>query len=540
MNRSNISWRVWLYALVLATALSLPHIVALANTPDGWQYSGALVLPDGFRVDYNSHIAKMWQGARGEFAYQLLFTHEEHPGLPTVQGFYVALGAIAGVLGLGFALTYHIARIVLTVTMILALWRFAWLYFDDARGRWLALIFGTLVTGWGWLLFFVAPLMSANVAPIEFWLIDAYNAIGALYMPHFAAAITLQLVAFVLYEQWRKRPNPRHIILLTLVLLVDAIIQPYVVLLTFPLFGLLTAYHVFISKTLALRHALFLIVPALAHGGIVVYQYLAIAGHPIWADFTAQNLTLSPAPLYYVMGYLPFLLVMLVGGGALVQVVRADSRWLLPVLWVALVMILLYLPLPTQRRYLLGVQSPLAILTAYAWIHGVQARFGKRLSRNLLIPVLALSMIAPLLLLTMNSLSLANPQTSANQFYTDDERTAAQWIRQNTDRDALILTTFDTTQRGTGGAVVALTGRRVFIGHWIETAAFNPKQAQLARFYDTDSDRAWRRAFLRDIDADYVWYDTEARTYGDWSPATADYLRPVIETERVILYEVQS
>ena len=43
---------VWVFALFIALLTTLPHIIALMNTPQGWQYSGALPVPAGFRVDF--------------------------------------------------------------------------------------------------------------------------------------------------------------------------------------------------------------------------------------------------------------------------------------------------------------------------------------------------------------------------------------------------------------------------------------------------------------------------------------------------------
>jgi hypothetical protein len=520
---------VWLFAFFIAFLITLPPLFALDNIPQGWQYSGALPVPGGFRVDYNSHLAKMWQGSRGEFAYQLLFTHEDHPALPTVQGFYVALGAVAGLFKLNFALTYHLVRFVLTVIMVLTLWHFAAYFFAKNRERWLVLLFGTLAAGWGWM---ILPF-TRDIAPIEFWLMDAYNLIGAMYMPHFVAAIILQMLAFLTYETWRKQHEPYHLLVLTITLFLDAIIQPYVVLLTFPMFGLLTAYHVFIGKTLPLKRALLLIIPAIAHGGIVLYQYALIQNNPIWANFTAQNLTLSPPPILYLFGYLPFLVPIFLSIKALWHTVRQDERWLLPVMWVLLVVILLYMPIATQRRYLLGVQTPLAVLAAFGWIYGMKT---KRASL-VLIPYLALSFIAPLLLILGNILAFTSVEDNA-VFYTQDELRSAEWIRDNTADDALILTTFNPDERGTGGVVVALTGRRVFSGHWIETAYFEEKTQQLETLYDADTSDDARQTFLSEIQADYIWYDSEAQATGAWLPDNADYLQPVFETQSIIIYEV--
>jgi uncharacterized membrane protein len=86
--------------------------------------------------------------------------------------------------------------------------------------------------------------------------------------------------------------------------------------------------------------------------------------------------------------------------------------------------------------------------------------------------------------------------------------------------------------------LVAATGQRVFIGHWFETANFEEKMAQVRRFYAATTSDDWRRDFLNEIGAVYVWYDDHARASGDWNPAEADYLESVFSSETVTIYRV--
>ena len=526
---------VWGYALLLAILTSLPYVVGAVSTLDGWGYSGAATLPDGAVVDYNSHMAKMWQGARGQFDYHILFTHEDHAGLPTVQGFYVALGVFAGLTSLDFALFYHLVRFILTLIMVLAIWAFMSRYLEEIGERWAGTFFATIVLGWSWILFFIAPdlVIQPERAPIELWLFDAYNLLGAFIMPHFSAVVILQIIAFLTFDSWLKNPQPKHIFILTIVLLIDAIIQPYVVLMTFPIFGILTVYAVFIKRNITIRQALWLIVPALAHGGIAIFQYLIITSDPIWASFTAQNLTLSPPPYYYILGYLPLLIPIIFGWRHITTALKNDDRWLLPIVWIVVVMLLLYAPFPTQRRYLLGVQTPLALLAGLGWYRVVLVRITESWRPFANIPYLSASGLALLMVLAGNIIGLMTPSADSGVFYTPDDIQASEWIQANMPTDSLILTTFAS---GSGGKVVSLTGRRVFMGHWIETAYFADKQEQLAIFYDTETDDEWRQSFLSNTGIDLIWYDEGARETGDWQPSNAEFLSLVLDSETVQLY----
>ncbi|MBI5669042.1 MAG: hypothetical protein HZC41_13640 [Chloroflexi bacterium] len=548
---------VWLFALALAILTSLPYLVGWWSTPAGWQYSGAAAVPVGAQVDFNSHLAKMWQGSRGQWDYHLLFTHEPHPGLPLVQGFYVALGALAQVTLLSLPAAYHIARFILTIGLVLALWAFASHFLEKRSERWLALLFGTIASGWSWLLLALDPAMTAQLSPIEFWLTDAFNLLGAFVMPHFAAVVIVQIVIVLAFEGWVRTPPPdslsihgqggqvgtRYIvslpvIVLTLALAAQAIIQPYAALLFGPLLVILAGYHVFSTQKLSLRRALWLLLPLNIYAALMLYQYVALHSHPVWSSFAEQNQTLSPLVTYYLLGYLPFILPMAFGLRTFLMD-RPDDRWWMPILWVALVAMLLYAPFPTQRRYLLGVQTPLAMLAAYGWSRAVLPCLSRRLRPLASIVYFGLASVGLMAVIAVNAVALSQPERHTDVFYQPDEARAFDWLRQETnDRNALVLTVADESGRGSGGRLVAALGLRVYLGHWIETADFADKVANVRHFYDQATTDEWRKTFLKDTGVAYIWYDEYARAVGDWNPAGADYLEPVFTSEKVTIYRV--
>jgi hypothetical protein len=531
---------VWVYAIVIALVCLTPYFVAQVSTPDGWEYSGALPVPDGVKVDYYSHMAQMWQGSAFDFDNNILFTHEKHAGLPTVQNFYFVLGAIAQITGLSFSTMYHVAQFILTILMILAIWTFASRYLKTIGERWVAMFFATIVFGWSWILFFVVPDMTLlpGLTPIELWLSDAYNLLGVMVLPHFPTAVILQIIAFLTFDSWLQHPQRRYIVLLTIVLLLDAIIQPHVVLMTFLVFGIMTAYFLFFKRTIGFMHVFWLIPPALAHGGIAVMQYLMIMNDPVWATYASQNQTLSPPPIYYVLGFMPLLIPIFLGWRHIVEAIKKDNRWLLPLVWVLVVVVLLYAPFPTQRRYLLGVQTPLAVLAGLGWYKVVMVRITESWRPFANIPYITAGSLGFLMILVVNVVGLSNPRTIKGSFYLPDEVSASMWIKENTTIDSLILTTFDWDTSGSGGKVVSMTGRRVYIGHWIETKDFDYKRNQLAKFYNPETPDGWRQMFLSSVGVDVIWYDDDVANFGDWLPSDAEFLSLAVETDTVQLYTI--
>jgi hypothetical protein len=366
-------------------------------------------------------------------------------------------------------------------------------------------------------------------------------------MPHFAVAIILQIMIVLSYEKWIRLPNTdtalkrarwRSLAILTLALAADSIVQPYVVLLFVPLLVILTAYHVFSARRLTWRQALWLLIPLGIHALLVAYQYLTISADPVWASFTDQNQTLSPLVTYYLLGYLPFIIPIALGARQF-MLDTSDDHWWLPILWVGLVTVLLYAPFPTQRRYLLGVQTPLAVLAAYGWSRSILPRLKPRRRPLLTTLYLALGSVALVGIISANVTAMKNPSRNKQVFYQPDELLGYAWLlRETTGRNDVVLTTFDTTGQGSGGRLVAATGQRVFVGHWFETIDFENKVAQVRHFYDPATPDGWRREFLNDIGAVYVWYDDYARATGDWDPSTASYLEPVFTSDTVTIYQV--
>ncbi|RMG90226.1 MAG: hypothetical protein D6712_00235 [Chloroflexi bacterium] len=529
---------LWLFAILVAIVTTIPYLVGIFFAPDGWVYHGSLPIPGGFTVDYNSHMAKMWQGARGDWDYRLLFTHEDHIGLNGVQGFYVALGAISSLFSLSFPVVYHLARIILIIALVFALWRFAARFFTSSRECWIVLLLGTVAAGWSWVLL-IFPSLTAEVSPIEFWLFDAFTILAMIYMPHFVAAILLQIVAFLALDAWLSRGGGwRALTIMTFALQLDAFIQPYAAPVLVMLVILLGAYHTFSAKTLHWRRAIKLALPLFGYGVVVLAQYVAMQADPIWADFVSQNITASPNILFYIFGYAPFIIPILFGARHFLLGEKQDDIWWLPLFWLFLVAALLYAPLPTQRRYLLGVQTPLAVLAAYGWAKVLLPRFSERYQAVVFSIYILFAALAPLALILFNTVQLSEDAKPLQVYSSPDEVAAYMWVQQNTEPYALFLTTFDWSGSGSGGKLVAMTGRRAFLGHWIETARFDDKIAQAQRFYNAATSDEWRQNFLEEIGADYLWYSDFERAWGEWNPADADYLTPVFTKGTVTIYAV--
>ncbi|MBN2472334.1 MAG: hypothetical protein JXN59_16535, partial [Anaerolineae bacterium] len=288
--------RVWLVIGLLAIAANLPYVVGALNAPEGGAFSGNAFAQT--HVDYNSHMAKIQQGLGGEWLLTLRFTPEEHPP-QLVQPLYTGLGQLARLTGLPPVTVYHLGRLAGMLLMWWAIWQFVARSLPDERVRWWAFLLATVVGGLGWVLYLVAPAQAADVAPIEFWLLDAYTLLAALTFPHFPLVIAALIGYALLLDRWLARPGWRGGLGLALLGAAIGLLQPFDLLLTALLTAILTIFH-WRRGRLTIRQGLGLLPAAVVHAGLVIYYALAFESHPVWRVFTAQNLTLSPPPVYYL------------------------------------------------------------------------------------------------------------------------------------------------------------------------------------------------------------------------------------------------
>lgn len=529
--------RVWLAIVLLLVVVFVPYLAGYLNAPPGGAFTGNALYTT--RVDYNSHLAKMQLGQRGEWLYHLLFTPEDHPP-ELIQTFYVALGHLARLTSLSIVLVYQLARAACTVVMLLAIWQFVVHFLPDDRSRWPAFLLAVVVGGLGWMLYFIAPQFTRQeIAPIEFWLLDAYTFLAALTFPHFSGSVAA-LVAFMLVlDRWLHAPYWRAIGLMSILALVLGWLQPFDMLLT----GLVTAIAALWAvrqRRLMITHLLMLTPVALVHLLVAGYHFLALTSSPVWEGFNTQNVTLTPPLLYLLFGYFWLLVPAMIGLRRAWQ--ERQLSLLLPVVWIGMTAVLIYVPLQMQRRFLLGVQVPLAVVAAVGigemrhwWLgRGRSARWWQRL----ILLALLLAMISHVLLLAL-TLMEARPTARPDLFLTADELAAYDWLRAQPE-EMVVFTAF-----ASGGKLVGFTGRRTYLGHWMESLNYQERSAQVEAFFIqgemTDEER---HTLLIDIQADYVWIDPAARRLAGprgipWSPDSGiDFLIPVFESGQVTVYEV--
>jgi hypothetical protein len=541
---SRTEWR-WAASVALAVVVisTLPYAAGyLAQTP-GLRFAGAVFDLE----DYHSYQGRMWQGYRGAWQFRSLFTPEPHEGIYS-QPFYIALGHLARLLGLGLPLTYHLARVVFGFLMLLVVYRFVARFAESLSVRRVAFLLAATSSGLGWLVEAVCPTPPGGISPIDFWLFDAYTFFSLFQVPHFSAAIAFLLSTYALLlglveESSKGVSLLKDAGLLALYSWGLGLIHPHMLLLADLVPVLYLVWRTAAERRLPVRFLLACLAMGLAQAPLLLYDYVVVTMHPVFRAWAAQNLTPSPPPVYYVLGYG---LVILLAIWGIPSALRASQRTPFLLIWAIVVFILTYLPWGLQRRFVEGAHVPLCVLAGYGLTEALMPALARplgRVARLLRYSPRRLRWLAQVLVLalaTLSNLYLVSTYTLAAAarhpalFHPADELAAVEWLDAHSEWDETVLAACET-----GNWIAGTIGHRVVLGHWAETVDYEVKRARVAAFYAARMSQAKQRELLDRWGVHYVYAGAEERALGAFDLDHSDGLVRVFRQGDVSIYEVR-
>ncbi len=507
--------RAILLCVLALLLISLPYLFAWAWAGPERVFGGFLLNP----LDGYSYQAKMLQGWQGGWLFHLPFAAEPGQGVALNFLFYLFLGHLARWSGLPLLLVFHLARLLGAATLLGSLWRFFRL--TSPPGADLNLRFGlaALGLGMGWLTFLFGHI------PSDFWVAETYPLLSMYANPHFPLSLALML--------WLIVPGPaapRSTAAAALFSLGLSILSPFGVVMSGLILAAWLAWELAtIWRQAGLRSALTfkadaarrLLARLLAVGvgglPILLYYQWTVATHPVLAIWNAQNQTLTPPAWDVLLALSPALML---AGWAVYRwwASRAtdpahgrfpwEARVLL--VWLAVGLGCIYLPVSLQRRFMLGLFVPAVGLAGYALDGLREAR--PALARRLARLAVGLSLPSLLLLLLIH---LFGVFSRAPEYYLDRaEVQALDWIAANTPAEALIL-----AGPQTGLYIPARTGRRVIYGHPYETPQAEAEKAAVEQFFTAGQMSApAAQDFLNRRRVDFVFYGPRERALGPLPP----------------------
>lgn len=518
MSRSELRW-VLLASLAVVLFASLPTIYAWALADADHVFTGFVYNVE----DGNSYIAKMRLGARGEWLFHLFYTPEPHePAL--AFPLHLLLGKLAAAFDLSLVLVYHSARVAFGFGLLLTVYAFVARFTEEVAIRRLAWALVAVGSGLGWLLTALGATNWLGDLPLDFWVPEAYVFLVLYNLPHLALAESLLLGSILWTMQSFEEKDPRRALGAGFLAFVMAWVVPFYAGVLAVVLGAYLLAMLVRRQRLPWQEIGLTLLVGLGCLPPVAYNAWVFATNPAFATWSAQNRIPSPHPIHLVLGFAPLLVPALWGASKALR--QAGERWLLCLAWVLVAPVLIYLPVNLQRRLVVGVQVPLALLAAV----GLEAWFRDR--RWAPLAYVGLASLSNLLLVAG---SLGPIQALSEPIYRSGAEIAAlRWLDAQSQPDEVVLASYET-----GNVIPAYTDLRVFAGHGPETLDNVGKQADLHRFFSADTPDEWRCELLEEYRVRWVFYGPAEKSLGKWDPSTAHYLELAIAGGSSSVYRVR-
>ena len=473
-------------AVAIAT---VPYVIAPALLNSGSSFTGFLINPiDGF-----SYLAKMQQGAEFTIEFRLPYASEPGPGVALFV-YQQVLGGIGSLLGAPPILTYHTARVVGALAMFGSSYYFFARALPERRAKWGAFVLTLFGTGIGWI------GVLGGVLPIDIWVPEAIPLLSAYANAHFPLATAMLVVAvtLVLYDDVVSRARLPILFLVGFLL---ALIQPFAVV----ALGLILTLWLFVERLISNRLDRSIIgLASFAAGAlpVLVYTWGVIQQHTVLSEWNAQNRTPTPGLLEVLLGY--GLVLVFAAVGALLSDARKLPAGRLLITWVAAGIVMIYLPIPIQRRLTLGLFIPLAGLAGLGL--DAVASTGRRFTL-LLIALLLLSI--PSHIMVVGSGLFAVSRGEAGVVIAEDDAELMEWVAVNVPERSLVLAGTDT-----GNRLPAYSRVRVLYGHPFETPDATRQKDRVRELWSWDRDPSDGIRALRAAGVDYAFYGEEEKAFG--------------------------
>lgn len=480
-------------SLLAALLTLIPYGMAYADA-GGFRFTGFLFNP----YDAASYLAKMRQGYDGQILYTLAFTENPGPGALFFP-YYLILGHLARLLPLSLIALWHAARILGGAFFLTVAWEFFGRIGLSTRARRIAWIILLAGSGFG---FLVVPFGAFTA---DLWVAEYIPFLGLLTSAHFPLASGLILLLAIRIALPASKPTVLSTAASFILGSVLTAIQPFGFL---PIGAALVVWMLG-SRILQGRfpEGSILHIAAAGSGMLpwAVYDFWITRTLPGFGIWLSQNQTPTP-PVWDVA--LATGLPGLIAAAAFVRwlAIRAPFRRkmeavpvgvLLPALWLAINLLLLYAPFPLQRRLMLGMWIPLAALAApklEGWLFRPALKI--RYALYAAIPLVAANLVF-LAALRINALS-RNPLI----FLNPDTAAAVDWLDANA-RGSVVLASPENSAWLPG-----MAGVRVVYGHGMETPDAERALADVEAFFGS-SDADVRALILTDHQVDWVLCSTD-------------------------------
>ena len=513
-------------ALLLLT--SLPYLYGSLSSPAERHFMGIVLdVPDTaqyfswLRAHQQALLVSNWMTAE--------------PNQPAFFNLlWFALGRLALWIGMGFAESFQLLRIVAGAAFAFTLFWLYGLLAEDRRERWLATVL-VLVgggIGWIWVVEKYVAKRSELLFPLDVQVAEPNALLSLMGYPHFLLAAAFIFAIFGLFVIGVRTGRMSAYLLAGLLGLALGLQHAYDLITVYFVLGAFVALLWWSRKRFPLREAIGLVLIGLLSSPPAAYFAYLTSNDPTWRQVLAQfgNAGVyTPNPLHLLIVFGPQLPLALAALPNLLRQ-RRDAELLL-LAWVVVGFGLLYIPTDFQIHMLNPYQVPLALLAVRVAIKLATTPSAARLRRAA--PALLLLIAIPVNLYLFSWRFVDLSRHRAPYYLHRDEVAAISWLDQQ-GGDGVVF-----SDETLGQYVPALAGKRAMLAHWAQTVDYYTKRAQVAHFFDPATPAAERAALLQRYQVTYVLVGEAELRAGARAALDTPLLEKTFDSPTAVVYRVR-
>lgn len=495
--------------VIILLITNIPYAIGWIMQGSDYVFGGFLLNP----VDGNTYLAKMNQGASGSWLFTLPYTVQAGKGVFLFE-FYLFLGHLSAWTGLSQIVVFHLARIISQIFLIVALYQFCLQITDGKRELAERSFFLALLgSGFGWL------GLIFGLLTIDLWVPEAYPFLSMYAAPHFSLGLACLLSILTLFLRESSWIINAQAVIYGAIL---GLVMPFGIVIVFIIMFAVVVWEWIQAKYLDFMN---LFSSMILGGPLILIQYWQTIQNPILMKWNEQNITPSPALWDLILSFSPAVVLACFGLAAIWKDRKKKNAKLL-IVWIISGLLLIYLPISLQRRFIFGLFIPSAVLAVYG-IHSWLNSPAKR--KWVWITALMITLPTNLLVLLIGLYGVQSHDPL--YFLSRDENSALQWIAINTDSQNVILASPEI-----GLFIPAHTGRRVVYGHPFETVNAEYEEKQVTDFFSNALSRDDEEKMLKDDQIDYIFWGPREKSFG--TPEILQELEPVYQNQEVAIYSL--
>jgi hypothetical protein len=521
-------------AIVLPLATLAPYLYGAHATPPGRWFTGLHALNPG---DPYTYLAWVHQAREGRVLFSELLTGEVGRAV-LFHPLFLAIGLAARATGLGGMAALHLARVVLGALLVVLLHRLVGRLVGAPKGVAARGAFAYLLVsgGLGWAFLPAGAPLTAGAA--DLWIPESSVFLSLLESPLSVCAWALLAAILIEAVPDGAPPGPGRLIAVAALALVLGFVHPYeIVTLAAVLAGAMV-----LGLVLRWPRPAWAAPPltALVAGAALpaLYQVFVVARDPIFGVYVRAANTLSPPPGRYLVAFLPSIALGAFAVPRLLARRRPADALLLA--WPLAAAALLYAPTAVQRRFVLGVQIPLAVLAGIGAFEVIGPALARRLPARLPRAAGAALLVGLLAASALSNWTVVRADLAAYrrggypQYIPSDLAAAIRRFGEVAPPDAVLL-----AHPSAAYFVPGLTGRRVFAGHYDQTVDLAGKVEAIRAFFDAGTPDAARRAFLARSTITHVLHSPVEKSLGSAEPGALPYLEEIAAEGTVRIFRVR-